>query len=252
MKTRKIVIAGLALAMSVAACSQTPTLPDGTSAKSLLPTKAQVDSTSYLLGVNFGSFIKSYNFGEDLNYSQIEQGIKDFVNAKGDQNAPEFLDQFKISPELMNDVFNSYLEKMSAYSAAVADVEAQKFFTENLKTAGVHETESGLQYIIVEPGNDNHPGPASQVSVRYKGALTDGTVFDEVEEGAEPIVLGLDRVIPGWTEGIQLIGEGGKIKLFIPSRLGYGERGAGSIAPNSTLIFDVELVEVIPSEEVAE
>ena len=90
------------------------------------------------------------------------------------------------------------------------------------------------------------PGPQDTVLVRYKGTLIDGTVFDEVDAESEPIRLTLDRVISGWTEGLQLIGEGGKAQLYIPSELGYGANGSGSIEPNSTLIFDVELVQVFP------
>ena len=252
MKARKFLIAALALSMATVACSQNSTvLPDGTDAKDLLPSKAQVDSVSYLLGINFGSFLKGYNFGDDLNYAEMKKGIIDFINAEGSQNDTNFVKQFKINPELMNDLFNSFLEKRSEYTNAVNKAEAAAFFAENLKNEGVEQTESGLQYQIIEAGNDVKPGPQDTVLVRYKGALVDGTVFDEVPAGAEPISLVLNRVIPGWTEGMQLIGEGGKAKLFIPSELGYGERGANGIEPNSTLVFDVELVEVHPYVEPA-
>lgn len=253
MKARKFLFAALALAMSVAACSQNPgTLADGTSAKDLLPTKAQVDSVSYLIGVNFGSFIKGYNFGEDLNYAEIQKGLKDFVNAKGDQRDPEFLDQFKISPELMNDLFNNFLEKRANYLAAANQAKENQFFAENIKKAGVQETESGLQYKIIEPGNDVHPTEFDTVTVRYKGTLLDGTVFDETPADADPVQFQLIRVIQGWQEGLQLLGEGGKAQLYIPSALGYGDRGTQGIEPNSTLIFDVELISVEKAEVEAE
>lgn len=246
MKTRKFLIAALALSLTTVACSQnnTVTLPDGTTYE--LPSKAQVDSVSYLLGINFGSFLKGYDFGDDLNYAEIKAGMLDFVNAKGNQADSTFLDQFKINPELMNDLFNSFLEKRSGYTSALALAEEQDFFKENLKKDGIQATESGLQYKIIEAGNEVKPGPEDTVLVRYKGTLLDGTVFDEVSAADEPISLTLNRVIPGWQEGMQLIGEGGKAVLYIPSALGYGERGAQTIAPNSTLVFDVELVEVRP------
>jgi len=247
MKARKFLIVALALSVATVACSQNNAkLPDGTSAKDILPSKAQVDSVSYLLGINFGSFLKSYNFGEDLNYAQMKEGIIDFLKAEGNQNDPEFVNQFKVNPELMNDMFNDFLEKRNNYLMALNLAKGKKFLEDNAKKEGVQQTESGLQYKIIEAGSPVKPGPQDTVLVRYKGALIDGTVFDEVSGEAEPIRLTLDRVISGWTEGLQLVGEGGKIQLYIPAELGYGASGSGSIEPNSTLVFDVDLVEVFP------
>lgn len=119
------------------------------------------------------------------------------------------------------------------------------FLAENRKKDNVKETASGLQYIIEEAGTGNKPGPTDQVEVHYRGTLLDGKEFDSSYSRNEPIVFGLNQVIPGWTEGVQLIGKGGKIKLFIPSDLAYGARGAGNaIPPDSTLIFDVELLDI--------
>lgn len=246
MKTRKFLIVALALGLTTVACSQNASvkLPDGTVAE--LPSKAQTDSVSYLIGINFGSFIKGYNFGEDLNYAKIKEGMLDFIKAEGNQNDTSFLKQFKVNPELMNDLFNSFLEKRNNYTAALNVAKEAEFFENNLKNDGIQATASGLQYKIIEAGNDVKPGPQDTVLVRYKGALTDGTVFDEVPADAEPVRLTLNRVIPGWTEGLQLLGEGGKAQLFIPSELGYGDRGTQGIEPNSTLVFDVELVQVFP------
>ena len=247
MKARKLIVAVLALCVAATACSQNNAkLPDGTSAKDLLPSKAQVDTVSYLLGINFGSFLQSYNFGDDLNFTEMKKGILDFLAAEGDQRDSNFVKQFKINPEMMNDVFNDFLEKRNEYSKALNLAKENKFLEENLKKDGVEATASGLQYKIIEPGSDVKPGPQDTVLVRYKGTLLDGTVFDEVPAEAEPIRLTLNRVIPGWQEGLQLVGEGGKAQLFIPSELGYGERGAQSIEPNSTLVFDIELVQVFP------
>ena len=129
--------------------------------------------------------------------------------------------------------------------------QGEKFLESNGKKDGVVTTESGLQYKIIEAGNDVKPGPQDTVWVRYKGSLLDGTVFDQVSEDAEPIRLTLNRVVPGWTEGLQLIGEGGKIDLFIPSELGYGEQGQQTIPGNSVLLFNVELTKVAPYVEPA-
>ena len=241
MKTNKILMA-LLMGLSLAACSGQPsgeTLP-----KEFRSSKAEVDSVSYLLGIQFGNFLRSYDFGGDFNYAEVVKGMKDFVAAKGDMRDPEFVKQFKIDPNKMNELFNSYLEKRHSGLAMMNQQKGQKFLESNGKKEGVVTTESGLQYKIIEAGNDVKPGPKDTVWVRYKGSLLDGTVFDEVAEDADPIRLTLNRVVPGWTEGLQLIGEGGKIDLYLPAELGYGEQGNQSIPGNSTLIFNVELTKV--------
>ena len=248
MKANKI-IPVLLMGLSLAACSGQPSgekLP-----KEFQPSKAQVDSVSYLLGINFGSFLKSYDFGSDLNYAEVVKGMKDFVAAKGDMRDPDFTKQFKIDPNSMNDLFNNFLEKRRSGVSMMNKQKGEKFLEANGKKDGVVTTESGLQYKIIEAGNDVKPGPQDTVWVRYKGTLLDGTVFDEVAEDADPIRLTLNRVVAGWTEGLQLIGEGGKIQLFLPADLAYGEQGNQGIGPNNALIFDVELTKVGKIAEVA-
>lgn len=211
--------------------------------KTLKPRKSEVDSVSYLIGVNFGTFLKGYNFG-DVNFKLVEKGIRDFMKAKGDYRDSTYAKQFKINPEEMNELFNDFLSKRRDYTAALKKAEGAEFLAKNSRKDSVQVTESGLQYIIREAGNDVKPGPKDTVFVHYKGSLIDGTVFDESPKGGDGVQLTLNHVVAGWTEGLQLIGEGGKMKLFIPSDLGYGERGARGIDPNSTLIFDLELVKV--------
>jgi len=220
------------------AAPQEKTLADFTASKS------QIDSVSYLMGINFGSFIKNYNFGDNLNYSQVIKGIKDFVAAKGSPRDADFGEQFKVNPDCLNDVFNKYLEQRHNYTLLLNKQKEDKFLASNAKEAGIEVAASGLQYRIIEAGNDVKAGPQDTVWVKYKGTLLDGTVFDETPEGSDPVELTLNRVVPGWTEGLQLIGEGGRIELYVPSKLGYGERGNQGIEPNSTLIFDVELTKV--------
>lgn len=218
------------------------------------PSKALVDSVSYLLGVNFGSMIKGNNFG-DLNFAQIKKGINDFIKADGNPYSEGFDEQFKIAPSNMGEIINDYLQQRQAWIGVQNKEKGDKFLAANKSKAGVVETESGLQYIIVEPGDEALKASAKDtVLVRYKGTTLDGEVFDEVTADAEPIRLLMNRVISGWTEGIQLVGKGGKIKLFIPAKLAYGERGNQGIEPNSTLIFDVEVCDVFkaPAPEVAE
>ena len=140
----------------------------------------------------------------------------------------------------------------SNYTALESKEESEKFLAANAKKAGVTVAESGLQYEIIEKGNEVVPAMSDTLWVKYKGTLVDGTVFDEVPADSEPVRLFLNQVIKGWQEGLQLIGEGGKIKLYIPSELGYGERGNQAIKPNSALVFDIELTKVGKVAESAE
>ncbi len=208
------------------------------------PSRAQKDSVAYLLGIQFGSFMKNYDFGDDLSYNTIVEGIKDFLKAKGNFRSEDFVKQFRVNPNTMNEAFNGYLEQRHNYTSLINKEKEEKFLASNAKKSGVNVTGSGLQYTIIEAGNDVKPSEVDTVWVRYKGALTDGEVFDEVSETAEPVKFTLNQVVSGWSEGLQLIGEGGKIRLYIPSALGYGEQGNSAIPGYSTLIFDVELAKV--------
>lgn len=232
----------------------TEVAPKEKTAKDYIAKKSEKDSVAYLIGVNFGSFIKGYNFGDDLSYAQIKKGIEDFIKAKGDFRDPDFNKQFKINPESMNDVFNKYLEKRHNYTALKNKEAGEKFLAANKGRGGVQVTPSGLQYKIISEGSDvKATADADTVWVNYKGTLLDGTVFDETPEGAEPVRMNLNRVIKGWTEGLKLVGEGGEIELYIPSELAYGEGGNQGIEPNSTLIFNVKVSKVgkfvAPAEE---
>ena len=122
--------------------------------------------------------------------------------------------------------------------------EGEIYLVENAAKEGVNTTASGLQYKILQIGNVDYPTAKSTVTVHYTGTLIDGTVFDSSVDRGEPISFPLSGVIPGWTEGLQLINVGGKIELTIPYELGYGERGQGPIPPRSVLIFDVELIAI--------
>ena len=117
----------------------------------------------------------------------------------------------------------------------------------------VQTTASGLQYIVLEPGEGDNPVAADSVEVHYEGRLVDGTVFDSSFERGQTVTFGLTQVIPGWTEGLQLMKPGAKYKFIIPPELGYGEGGAGqTIGPNATLLFDVELIAVVKADAEAE
>ncbi|MBR2162675.1 MAG: FKBP-type peptidyl-prolyl cis-trans isomerase [Bacteroidales bacterium] len=215
-----------------------------------MPSAAEVDSVSYLIGVNFGSFLKGNNFAEDLseiNMAQMKKGMQDFLKAEGTPYDENFGEQFKIDPNTMSKVLNGFLTKKQNYKAALNRAEEKEFLAKNAKRADVDTTASGLQYTIIAAGADEKINPQDTVWVNYKGTLLDGTVFDQNDSTK----FVANRVIRGWTEGLGLLGEGGKATLYIPAELAYGERGNRGIAPNSTLIFDVEVLKVgkfVPKE----
>ena len=212
-----------------------------------LPTTAEIDSVSYLLGVNYGIMFKQQGFAEklsDIDMAAMKKGMEDALKAelpKG-YNDTTFAKQFKISPYDMNRIFNGYLKKKSDYKAELNRVKGEKFLADNALKENVDTTETGLQYTIVTEGASEKVAVNDTVTVKYKGTLIDGTVFDEGEIPGH--VSGSRGLITGFDEGIRLVGEGGKMTLYIPAELAYGERGNQAIAPNSTLIFDVEVLKV--------
>ena len=213
--------------------------------RSLLPSKGEVDTTSYLLGVNFGMVMSQNGFG-DLNMAEVEKGMKDALKAEGQPMDSVFVKQFKIDPSEMNSIINSFLQKRTAYEGALNKEKGDKFRHEFAVKNSADSTASGIVYLIQDSGSDvRATDDRDTVKVNYRGTTIDGKEFDK-NEGIE---FPLNRVIRGWTEGMKLIGEGGKITLVIPAHLAYGERGPREIGANSTLIFDVELLEVHPYVE---
>ncbi|MBQ6871098.1 MAG: FKBP-type peptidyl-prolyl cis-trans isomerase [Bacteroidales bacterium] len=194
-----------------------------------------MDSVSYAVGVSFGGMLKQSNM-ENLNFSQINKAMHDLLDGK----------ELKISEEMVGQVINAYMIKAQVAIGKMKEEEQANFLAENGTKDGVNTTESGLQYKIEVPGNNEiMASPEDTVEVHYTGTLLDGTVFDSSVERGESVKFPLNAVIKGWTEGMQLIGEGGKIKLWIPYELGYGPRAMGPNLPGySTLVFDVELIKV--------
>lgn len=147
---------------------------------------------------------------------------------------------------LLNNFFKEKQEELNSRTRA----ESAKFLEENAKKEGVKTTKSGLQYLITKEGKGVHPTVEDTVLVHYQGMLIDGTEFDSSIKRGEPVKFNLLQVIPGWTEGLCLLNKGAKARLFIPYNLAYGERGMGDIPPYSTLIFDIELLDVIKGEPI--
>ena len=139
--------------------------------------------------------------------------------------------------------FFFYRQTLNQHEVQKTMLEGIAFLEKNKSAEGVITTDSGLQYKVLQPGSGNqHPGATDKVRVHYHGTFIDGSVFDSSVDRGQPIDFGLNQVIKGWTEGLQLMVVGEKTRFFIPSSLAYGERGAGPIPPGSTLIFDVELL----------
>lgn len=214
--------------------------PAQVNVKDLAPTSAEKDTVAYLLGVYFGQVVKFNNFGEDLSFSRIRKGFNDALKAEGNPQDPEYGAQFKVDPAQIDKIFNAYLQKQREVKA-LENAEAGKKLIEKMEKQGAQKTESGLRYIIEEPGTEVVPTDADTVYVHYK--LTDvmGKVIEEIAADADPAKMVLRYNIAGFREGLKLIGEGGKIKLIIPAELAYGPQGNRGIEPNSTLIFEVGL-----------
>ena len=247
MKTIKFFAAAALVATLALSCNSQPDVK----VDAELPTAADVDSVSYLIGINFGSFLKGNNFAEDLkeiNMAEVKKGMEDFLAAEGNPYDPEFGKQFKIDLDKMGEILNGFISKKQTYKAALNLAKEEAFLSKNALKENVDTTASGLQYTIIAESAEYKVQPQDTVWVNYKGTLLDGTVFDENDS----TMFVANRVIRGWTEGLGLLGEGGKATLYIPSDLAYGSRGNRGIEPNSTLIFDVEVLKVgkfVPSEK---
>lgn len=193
-----------------------------------------MDKLSYAWGMAMGQQLKGMGVSH-LNKEDFDEAVHASFEGK----------ETKMTPEEAQKVLQEYLQELNKKNEAIAREAGDKFLEANRKNPGVHVTESGLQYVIEKEGSGKQPTATSEVTVHYTGKLLDGTVFDSSVNRGEPATFPLNRVIPGWTEGLQLMKEGGKCTFFIPSDLAYGPNGIPNvIPPHSTLIFDVELITV--------
>jgi len=230
MKIKGLVILAVATAMIVSSCNTESSI---TSTK----LKSPEDSLAYALGIaNYFSYMAA----DSIDIDPVLQA-KGMLDAKKGKNT---LDEQMAQGYVMMYMQNRQREKIKVMYSKNID-EGEKFLAENKKREGVQETTSGLQYEVVIMGTGEKPGPSDVVRVHYTGKLLDDTTFDSSIDRGEPVTFGVNQVIMGWQEGLQLMPAGSKFKLYIPYELAYGDQGQGPIPPFSTLIYDVELIEIV-------
>jgi len=209
--------------------------------------KSELDSITYAIGADIGTSLKRHGF-EELDYNLLVAGLSDNLEEK----------DLKIEEKDIQLILHEYFSKLKEEQVKEMELkkvenleEGQKFLVKNKKKEGVIVTESGLQYEIITEGTGKTPVATDMVKCHYHGMLLDGTVFDSSVEREKPAEFQLNRVIPGWTEGLQLMKEGAKYKFYIPTELAYGERvrPGGPVEPNMMLTFEVELLEVLGTPE---
>ncbi len=200
-----------------------------------------LDRISYALGLSMGNNFQASGI-KTINVKDFADGVAAvFEGAAPKMTYDEAKKEIKEFFEKMEAEQRAAAEKMGEVNAAAG----KTFLDENGKRVEVKTTASGLQYEVLEEGTGKMPAATDSVTVHYTGKLIDGTVFDSSVERGEPATFGVTQVIPGWVESLQMMKEGAKWRLFIPSNLAYGPNGAGNvIGPNATLIFDVELIKV--------
>ena len=224
------------MVISILGCQNTKQQPETTEPKT------EKEKISYAIGVNMAQSIN--DISDEIDLPMLQKGFTDKFQEK----------ELLVSNEDARSLLQAFGEKIMAkeqeelVKVAQKSLEEGKIYLEENKTKeGVITTQSGLQYKVLKEGEGKSPKESDKIKVHYEGTKLDGTVFDSSYKRGEPSTFNANRVIKGWTEGLQLMKEGGKYRLFIPAELAYGERGAGGggIGPNEVLIFDVELLEVL-------
>lgn len=222
------------LVVFIGACSKSTNI--GKSAK----IKSELDTVSYALGADVANSLKSRNGVDELSYAAFMKGMQQVFDGE----------ELMLDDTERQSKIRAYLEELSQKRNQENLEAGKKFMEENKSKEGVKVTESGLQYKVIEEGTGISPDANDTVKVHYVGKTIDGEVFDSSKERGEPAEFPVNRVISGWTEGLQMMKEGANYKLFIPTDLAYGTRvrPGGEIEPNEALIFDVELLEVTKVE----
>ncbi|MDG1148462.1 MAG: FKBP-type peptidyl-prolyl cis-trans isomerase [Crocinitomicaceae bacterium] len=195
----------------------------------------ELKAVSYCVGMSLGGSLLQQNL-QGISAEVLAEAIQDTFDSK----------ELKYTPEEANKIIQDFLAKESEKKFGGNKAKSEEFLAENAKKEGVSVTASGLQYEIIEKGAGDKPSATSNVTVHYHGTLTDGTVFDSSVERGQPASFGVNQVIPGWTEALQLMPKGAKYRLYIPQDLAYGAtpHPGGPIEPYMALVFDVELLEI--------
>jgi FKBP-type peptidyl-prolyl cis-trans isomerase len=239
MKKLTVLLAVACLAGSVQAQQKNPAKLDKKDMHPAMELKNAVDSASYAYGVVLGHSLKR-QMNVELNRDAVLHALLAVMNG----------DSVVFEAETANKIYGDYNRTMQAKAAERGKAEGEKFLAENKKRKEVTTTASGLQYEVIQRGTGAvMPKETDKVKVHYHGTNVDGSVFDSSVERGQPASFGLNQVIKGWTEGLQLMKVGDKFRFYIPSNLAYGERSPSpKIKPNAVLVFDVELLEINPQQ----
>ena len=198
------------------------------------------EKMSYAMGLNVAEYI--VHTPVELDPQLVLEGLRDALAGKPAIPSEDYASAMRMLHTRIQEASRQKEKDQAEKNIR----EAEEFLAANRKKAGVTETPTGLQYEVIENADGPKPNRTSKVRVHYTGTLLNGSVFDSSVQRGEPAEFGLNQVIPGWTEGLQLMSEGAKYRFFIPARLAYGERGApGAIPPNAALIFEVELLKIL-------
>lgn len=202
-----------------------------------VPMKNATDSASFYIGYMYGSNLEQMGM-KDMNMAATVAGMNSALQKK----------EMKEDPQAMNMYLNRYFQELSMKRATENAEKGKKFMEENAKKSGIDTLSKGIQYKVIKQGEGPKPKATDVVKVHYQGTLLDGTEFDSSIKRGEPAQFRLNQVIPGWTTALQEMPVGSKWVLYIPSDQAYGPRGGGPIGPNETLIFEVELLDIVAPE----
>ncbi len=237
MRNKVIFLLAIVMVIAATSCQQNGAVKN-------VKLETAIDSASYAIGVLVGSNNKQQLAnapgGDKMNIEAMAAAFS--AVSKGEETV--------ITEDDANNIIRDFFQAEGKKEAQENLEKGNAFLEQNKSREGIVTTESGLQYEILKEGDGPKPSAEDKVKVNYHGTLIDGTVFDSSVDRGEPVTFGVGQVIPGWTEALQLMPVGSKWKLYIPANLGYGERGAGGdIGPNETLIFEVELLDIVKDDK---
>lgn len=225
------------LLLTLAVGAMTMGCNSGSMNQTSAPLKTAADTASYYIGYMYGSGMQRMGM-KDPNMAAVVAGINTALQKKETSTDPQAMEMY----------LNNYFQQLSMRRAEENAENGKKFLAENAKKSGVDTLSDGIQYKVIKKGDGATPTETDVVKVHYKGTLIDGTEFDSSIKRGEPAEFQLNRVIPGWTKALKQMPVGSKWEIFIPADQAYGPRGGGPIGPNETLIFEVELLDIVNPE----